>query len=76
MKMPEQKGSVVRCDCCRDKLFLREALYDCDLHDFVCGECALDLNAGAWALLDSGFLECLNEASPPNGRGRYEGWNL
>lgn len=77
MNVPEGKPNLIRCDCCRGQVVFREALYDCELQEFVCGDCALDLNAGGWALFDAGYDGCAGKKilEMPD-RQWYEGWNL
>ena len=77
MKLPDSTPHIIRCDCCRETVVLRNALYDCELQEFVCGDCALDLNAGSWALLDTGYTDCTGKRviGMPTRQG-YEGLNL
>lgn len=77
MSLPYNKGSMIRCDCCREQLVLREALYDAEMQDFVCGDCAIDLNSAMWALHMSGYTYCSGKkVSKTPMRPGYEGYNL
>jgi hypothetical protein len=77
MKLPNSDPHMIHCDCCRELVMFREALYDCELQEFVCGDCALDLNTGGWALSDAGYDSCTGKRvkEMPDRQG-YEGWNL
>jgi len=77
MQMPSSGGHKVKCDCCHRTIKLRQALYDTELNDFVCGNCAIDLNAATWALIDSGYTDCTwKQIQSMPTRPGYEGFNI